>query len=615
MPEKKYIANVSTNRELYKKSYLIEFWGTDTAKPEDVFTFSLPPESEELTYTQRKTETKTFGGLHVDEYGIDAVKIVLSGSTVNQELKMIYGGEKDNKWLTGEDEIYYLRDLIMKHKAINNLVGKEKQNAKIMIYDLSKTAHPRTAVGYSTPVKNYWQVFPGDFKIRRSNDKPFTYKYSIEFTGVPIKAGGGFDGSPDPPEGPDFNSTTDSNNPNNNNKPPPPGGQEPSTPSIPGKLGVLQSVMENLIMALDFVDGINGKVNNVLDQVNQVARLLRVFGNVLSYSANTLTGIVGSSTDSLTGLIDGFTNIVNGYNSVLSLPRDIQLKALNLGLELQNATKELVKSVDSLSETVHDTFTQEYWEIPKEVLDQYSTSNEEFKDSVVMMLKRAESAANSIAAAAKSFNIPEVTIGNPDPETGAQRIILSYGDTSVTVKDTDTLESLANQYLGDPDKAVDIATYNEVAALSDLKLGDTIKIPMTTRTQKMKRNLIFARREDRDNYGKDIMLSDDGLFMASSSGDYALTSGVQNLSQAILLRLRENVAKRIRLSAYGIRTNISDPTAGRAYIISSIDLTVSRDPRVSSVDNIRFSSGGDYLNVSVDYSDINKASGNISGRA
>jgi hypothetical protein len=372
--------------------------------------------------------------------------------------------------------------------------------------------------------------------------------------------------------------------------------------------------MDGLISVLDFVDGINAKVNNVLEYINQVSRLLRVIGNVYSYSANTLTGIFDSGVDAVTGLIDGAANIVDGAHSILSLPRDIQLKALNVGLELQNATKGLVKSVDSLSENIRGMFTQEYWEIPKEVLDQYGMSNEEFKDSVRMLLNRAENTANEMAAAAKSTDIPEVTIGIPDTEIGEQRIILSYGDMSVMIKDTDTLESLANQYLGDPDEAVDIATYNSIAALSDLNPGDIIKIPITTRTPKMKRNLIFARREDRDNYGKDILLSDDGLILTSKSGDYALTRGVENLSQAILLRLRESVAKRIRLNAYGIRTNISDPTAGSAYIISSIELTVSRDPRVSSVDNIKFSSGGDYLNVNIEYSDINKSNRNVAGR-
>ncbi len=60
-------------KDLYKKSYLIEFMNEEETESEAVFTFSVPPESEELSYPQRKNETKTFGGLHVDDYGIDAV--------------------------------------------------------------------------------------------------------------------------------------------------------------------------------------------------------------------------------------------------------------------------------------------------------------------------------------------------------------------------------------------------------------------------------------------------------------------------------------------------------------------------------------------------------------
>jgi hypothetical protein len=609
--ELNYIANAGDNRELYKKSYFLEFLGEDGTTPEDAFAFSVPPESEELTYGQRKTETKTFGGLHVDEYGIDAAKIVLSGSTVNQELKLIYGGEKGNKWLSGEEEIYYLRDLLKKYKT-----GAKNINKKIMLYDLSKMNISQDfarEAAKKAVIKNYWQVFPGDFKIRRSNDKPFTYRYSFEFTGISPEEGGGYASGPAAPE-PSFQDTQNSNDNNKDPSSQDSSGVSDNVSAGAGKTDWLRYAMEELVKAMDFADGINGRVNDVLGKVNQVSRLLRVLGNVMTYTAGTLTGIIGSAGDSAAGLIDGFTNIVDGAESILSIPRDIQLKALNAGMELQNAAKELVKSVDSLSKYCRDVFTREYWEIPREVLDQYGMNNEEFKDSVTMILKRAENSAGEIAAAAKSSIIPEVTVGNPDPETGSQRIILSYGYISVTLKDTDTLESLAARYLGDPDKAIDIASYNGAAALSDLNPGDIIKIPITSRTQQMKRNLIFARRGDRDNYGKDIMLSDDGTIMAAKSGDYALISGVNNLSQAVLLRLRESVARRIRLNAYGIRTNISDPNAGVAYIISSIDLTVSRDPRVSSVDNIRFASGGDYLNIDVDYSDINKTGRNIRGR-
>lgn len=121
-------------------------------------------------------------------------------------------------------------------------------------------------------------------------------------------------------------------------------------------------------------------------------------------------------------------------------------------------------------------------------------------------------------------------------------------------------------------------------------------------------------REERDNYGRDILLTDDGNIVSSNSGDYELADGAKNLSQAILLRLRESVQKRIRQIAYGIRTNISDPAAGIAYIISSINLTVNSEPRVSAVEDIQFRGEGDSLNVNVMYRDINKTSGNVSGR-
>jgi hypothetical protein len=578
-----YISNTLSNRELYKKAYLIEFIGKDGTTIEDVFTFSIPPESEELTYTQRKTETKTFGGLHVDDYGIDAVKIVLSGSTINQALRRIFRITKESLWISGEDEIYYLRDLLIKYKSIENMIGKDNAKQKIIIYDLSKSS----AVSSKTPkniIKNYWRAFPGDFKIRRSSDRPFTYKYSFEFTGIPLEEGEGFISHGKPP---DLNK---------------------------GELGLIQNIMNGLTVALGFIDGINAWVNDVLDKVNQVSALLKVLGNVMSYATNTLSGIVDSAGDTAVGFVNGATSIVDGANSIVSLPRTIQLKALNVGLEVQNATNALMRSVASLTKNCRDMFKSEYWEIPREILDQYAMNNEEFKDSIDVILDQAENSANEMAAAAKSADIPDTTAGNPDPETGEQRIVLSFGYVIVMLNSTDTLESLAQKYFGDPDRAMDIATYNGVASLSDLRPGDIIRIPILTRTWKMINNLIFARREDRDNYGRDIRLTDDGYIVPSNSGDYDLAGGVENLSQAILLRLRENVARRIRLNAYGIRTNIGDSTAGVAYIVSSIELTVSGDPRVESVDDIQFSGRGDYMIVNVLYSDINNASGSAAGR-
>jgi hypothetical protein len=177
------------------------------------------------------------------------------------------------------------------------------------------------------------------------------------------------------------------------------------------------------------------------------------------------------------------------------------------------------------------------------------------------------------------------------------------------------LESLAAKYCGSPDRAIDIAVYNGVASIDELNPGGTIKIPVLTPSRRHSLNRTYSRPEDRDNYGRDIYLNNEGYTAASTSGDYLLTDGVENLNQAILLRLRESINKRIRLNAYGIRTNINDPTAGVAYIISSVDLTVSRDPRVSVVDNIKFVGTGNGLDITVEYTDINHNNGIMAGRA
>ncbi len=575
--------------ELWRKAYLIEFYdgSKDNSKVDDIFTFSLPPENEELTYPQRKSETKTFGGLHVDDYGIDAVKIILSGSTINNELKRIYRPGKGEKWLTGEEEIYLLRDLLNKYKTGENI------NNKIILYDLSKTYNNYYAGGNGASqshfIRNYWRVFPGEFKIRRSNDRPFTYKYSIEFTAVPLSEGG-LD--------------------NVSHEAPPP---ELSPP----KLSLLRSLMQKLLAIIDFIDGINGKINDVLAKIDEVSSLISALGSVMEYAAAFATGVVNSIGKTAVGLVNAGKNVVKGANALISMPRDVELAAINIALDVYNAASGLMRSTAVLVDECRKMFDPDsgYWDIPEEVLKQFNTTSAEFKDSIALICDETENLAAELVTAAKSDSIPVFTKSLTNPETGEQGLVPSYGYTKVTLNTTDTMESLAEQYMGSADAAIDIAAYNGIASLDEIKPGDAIKIPITSKSNKNANNRIFARLSERDNYGRDIMLTDDGFVGKSASGDFKLADSAENLSQAVLLRLRESVNKRIRLNAYGIRNNISDPTAGIAYILSSIDLTVRSDPRVKSVDNIRFAGSGDNLNVIVDYRDINNAAGNAGGRA
>lgn len=154
----------------------------------EIFTFALPPESEDFTYGQRVNETKTFGGSVFDDYGNDTFKIVISGSTVNNDKKFIYKGTAAVPgYLTGEQEIFKLRDLLYKGGKLKNLEDK-----KVYLYDLSKMNAVQIAVK-SGSKGSWWKVHITSLKIKRAKDKPFTYNYTLEMTAYydEKKLGGG----------------------------------------------------------------------------------------------------------------------------------------------------------------------------------------------------------------------------------------------------------------------------------------------------------------------------------------------------------------------------------------------------------------------------------------
>jgi uncharacterized repeat protein (TIGR02543 family) len=180
------------NSRLAGKAYMFEFVSTKE-KNNEYFSFAVPPESEEFEFGQRITETKTFGGSVLDDYGNDTIPIKISGTTVNDEKKMLYRGGSSREglfkgqpkiaYLTGEKEIFELRKLINEWGSGNKINGKE-----IYIYDLSKMNWVQKLGGSNdnshSPVRNYWPVIIKKFTIKRSKDKPITYSYSIDMIGM-----------------------------------------------------------------------------------------------------------------------------------------------------------------------------------------------------------------------------------------------------------------------------------------------------------------------------------------------------------------------------------------------------------------------------------------------
>lgn len=172
----------------WRKAYMLEFLDGETLV--ECFTFSVPPESEEFDFPQRVTETKTFGGSVFDDYGNDSYRITLSGTTVNEEKKLIYKGKTGAPmYLSGTKEIFELQKIIKKwadgevsDRMFFKKPKKELSNRRIYLYDLSKMSILQLATGVAS--RNYWRVFIKNLKIKRDKSKPKTYNYTLEMIAV-----------------------------------------------------------------------------------------------------------------------------------------------------------------------------------------------------------------------------------------------------------------------------------------------------------------------------------------------------------------------------------------------------------------------------------------------
>lgn len=146
-----------------------------------------------------------------------------------------------------------------------------------------------------------------------------------------------------------------------------------------------------------------------------------------------------------------------------------------------------------------------------------------------------------------------------------------------------------------------------------LKPGQNILIPnLNFAESKTAENEVYNNPDVKDNYGKDILITDKDFDVYN--GDLAVVGGINNLRQALLNRYSTLVGARIRLEAYGIQASIGDAlNATSALIQASVHQTTVEDPRVDSVEDIKFEGKGDNLTVSVVYIDKNGAKRNFGG--
>ena len=294
----------------WRKAYMLEFLdGTDV---KEVFTFSVPPESEEFVFSQRITETKTFGGSVFDDYGNDTYKITLSGSTINEDKKLIYRGlKKPPLYLTGTKEIFTLQKIIQNWadgKALAGFFRQSLNNAgdrKVYLYDLSKMSVLQIASGTAT--RNYWRVFIKDLKIKRDKSKPKTYNYTLDMIGVEEKKKRGIS----------------------------------KLDSMANTVDDIQGVMDKVASVMDLTEASTAALNQTATAVSHAMKSYEKMKNRNNVAVEVVLGI-GSGLDTVSRIMGGDSNsFYNATKNVLSACRTFKGIAMgNDGLSGKSSTSQ-----------------------------------------------------------------------------------------------------------------------------------------------------------------------------------------------------------------------------------------------------------------------------------
>ncbi len=538
---------------LWQSVYLIEFYKKDILT--DSFAFGVPPESEEFVLSQRKSETKTFGGLVIDDYGCDALKITLSGTSVNNEFRRIYHSFGSSEMLTGEEEIFRLKALIEKYKGDNSTLGD-----KILLYDLSKHRNKKRK---SKMIDSFcWEVFPGELKIKRSKDRPNVYTYSIDFTGIK---------------------------------------NEPSV------------LKRSFFSDVDFTEAFK-KVDEFLDNMQSEIKEKMSFISDGINSINELRGIVNESKE-LVALAVGGT-----INNVVELASNIN----RLGLTALDFYKETVGDVASVIFRPADFVAASFIDLLGEVSVFYKNlmetikpdfykSIDDFEDWRLLGMQAKELFTITTNNLYKDLSNMSVSAQHerefkvPLPTKDGD-ILYSYGMNARLLKEGESFESIARDEYGDVNKSVVLAVVNGESSIDELKSKGQryMLVPILEKKDSNYDNPIIGLSGQRDIFGIDIKLDDKGnLILNEDKTDFTLVKGKNNLSQAILMRLKENMNKRVMQQYYGIKTNVPEgESVGSAYILSSIVQTLSQEPRIKEILSISFFGKADVLNIEIDYKDL-----------
>ena len=535
--------------DIVRRSILFEIVNKGTRqKPIEAFTLIIPPENIEIDEPQRIAYTKTFGGIFIDDYGADQIKISISGHTGNTRLKKTFVPSdtvaRVPEKMNGQDGFFYFRDKLMRYK--NQLKNYDKY--EMIIYDLSLIPEK-----YNTPdglnlnyITEGYVVNLDRFKMTRNKEKPLFFNYSIEMTVTrPL-------GTPLP------------------------------TYANPTNIAEAFTLITAIRKSLNTIKSILGRAKNIKDKienyitlVGQVDDQLKAFYNqtvdILTYPASLCKLALSTSKD----LVDSIQGL--GENG-----------AANIGIVLEDYWS-IIQMAQGMNQTTAALVTK-------------SKEPNSYANSFVARTSVDLTAVDASISKYEGLTDLQTEIFSDvsNVDTSKENVLSTYGYALVTVTAETSLESLALEYYGDPSLQEIIALYNKLDGVEDLEIGSVIRIPVLSQFVSVPGNYIYSSFIN-DVFGSDIKLDQYYNPVVGESGDFLSISDTLNVIQALNLRLNEELGTRLRLIVYGIKGAVGGPansTSPIAYIVNNIKDSVLQDPRIESIENMLVKGLGDQLYIS-----------------
>jgi hypothetical protein len=453
----------------------------------------------------------------------------------------------------------------------------------------------------------HWEVKPERFDLDRSKDSPFEYKYSIQLLVV--------------------------------------GAANPRSFEFKEDKGWMDAVKDTLRAVQSGINMVTGALNDLTALSAELTNLVKNFATIL---------------DSVSTAIDAAGNFVNGASNLIQSPITILDSAIGVidAAGRARATLEAsVADIRSLPSTVNQKFRQ-----MEEGLEMIVTQPQAFETpsrKVIQDIKRRQElllSAGSDAIDTAEATAPPASLNDVDAQGteitagdvtsaaadfGIGRIAEAYTSTfEYKVGQGDTLASISAKFLNDARSWQDIAVVNglkppfvddlatvpifgtdEDALPNSLGVGSTILIPSFAPPPVEEDELpilgVRAERPVEEHLlGSDLKLEMDpnsrlgapvfDIPIDSDRGsvDVQIVSGLDNISQALITRLRTERGQDVMYQSVGVRRIIGVSATDRSLETTQFRLAeaVLSDPRVRNVESIELEVNQDLLQVEMDVS-------------